>query len=78
MNIEIKYPEKKYPYLAYWVGSVEPFPKTYTLDDVVIINEIHQGVYVSYINGNKVGYFTKHEHEYSPLPIGTEIKIVQS
>jgi hypothetical protein len=82
MKLEIKKPEKTYPYLAYWTGDYEPRPTTYNDEDVVVINRIEKEneifIYVMYLHGNKEGYFTKNEKEYTALPIGTEVKIIQS
>lgn len=83
MQVEIKKPDtkKQYPYLAFWTGEVDPKPKQYALNDVVIISEVYKDgdirPYVSFLNGSKEGYFTKNENEYTPLAKGTLITILQ-
>lgn len=81
MEIKIEKTKKQYPYLAYWTGEIEPKPTKYAENDVVIISEIVKGgdmlTYVSFLNGNKEGYFTKNENEYTPLAKGTLITILQ-
>lgn len=81
MEIYVDKPKKKYPYLAFWTGTQEPKPKQYAEKDIVVISEVSKNgntiIYVSYLNGNNEGYYTKNEEEYTPLPTGTEIKIIQ-
>lgn len=79
-------PEKSYPYLAVWTGSNKPISATEAIklkiEDMVLIslvkvNSEDNQAYVQYLAGNKVGYITKREDEYSPLPKGFRITITQ-
>ena len=49
--------------------------------DIVIMSKPKdpslEGVHVSYLSGERESYFTKNEKEYSPLPKGFKITIIQ-
>ena len=81
MTIDIKLPEKKYPYLAVWNGTSDTselkFDKV-KLEDILLISiaknpKLEGGVMVQYLFGGKMSYFTKNENEYIEFPSGFEV-----
>jgi hypothetical protein len=81
MDIITKQPKLDFPYLATWYGNFEndnfDFNKI-DIKDIVLISLIENKPYISFVNGNKIGYFTEKLEEYKPFPIGFELKIIQN
>lgn len=80
-----KYPSLSYPYLAVWTGGSSELEKSkYEVKEIFLISILQENQgedlkpYVQSVTGGKIGYFTKNEDEYTPLPNGYEITLVQS
>ena len=84
MKILQKPQEKQYPYLAIMTFG-EPLKEmaTYDVDDIMILSMVEENadedkkLYTQYLNGNKQGWFTKAEKDYTPLPKNFELTLIQ-
>ena len=91
MEIEIEIPKvKSENYLAVWVGteklgSKELEQKVKDVKNLVFIskrlntdsNGVETHVFPMFNHTGTPGYFTKCEHEYQALPLGTKITLTQ-
>ena len=84
MKVLQKPQEKQYPYLAIMnFGEPIKTTATYDVDDIMIVSMVQENSdedknpYVQYLNGNKQGWFTKDEKDYTPLPKNFEITLIQ-
>lgn len=85
MEINLKFTETKYPYLAVWVGQDTTLNqkeiRSIKREDIVLISKIEKiGVtytYIQFLLGGKEAYTSCHESEYFPLPNGFIAEIIQ-
>lgn len=83
MKVTVKTPEKKYPYLAVWVGKDQSLTPKQIMEidknEIVLISFVHgqNEPYVQSLLGGREGFVTRNEEEFFPLPGGFSVELSQ-